>query len=99
MMMGIFLEKRKENNIKKNYEVHFLKEMPDAERVCWLKFVWIGGGNLNGLQQDDDDADGDHGDHGETKAQFNVKFVWIGGGNLNGLEQDDDEDADGDDDE
>ena len=52
MMMGIFLEKRKENNIYKSSEVHFLKEMPDAERVCWLKFVWIGGGNLNGLQQE-----------------------------------------------
>ena len=69
MMMGIFLEKRKENNIYKSSEVHFLKEMPDAERVCWLKFVWIGGGNLNGLQQggdEDADADGDddHGDHG-----------------------------------
>ena len=22
------------------------------QRVCWLKFVWIGGGNLNGLNQE-----------------------------------------------
>ena len=22
------------------------------QRACWLKFVWIGGGNLNGLEQE-----------------------------------------------
>ena len=48
-------------------------------------FVWIGGGNLNGLEQDDDDADADadadddHGDHVFSVKVYFVELYFWGG--------------------